>query len=582
MTDYFRGARALNLEEEGSVQQTQAAPPSGDYFAGARQLDMPQSASLDPRVGRFAPGPTPMQIPEKAAKTWGDTALDVAKSTGVGLGQGILGLGTLPGNVEQLARMGIDKGAELLGYENPQTQKSGQWFPHYGDAKRAFEEVVTGKFYEPQTVPGEYARTVGEFAPMTMAGPGGWAARGVQTVVPAAVSETAGQMTKGTQYEPWARMGGAVAGQFAPGMVTRAVSPNPVHPERARQMAILDQEGVTSVTAGQRTGSRPLQWHESVARDTPFAGRRPAELHTEAAEQFTRATLRRAGIQADRATPDVIDAGFTRLGQQFDTLAQNATVTVTPQLTGRLQQAIADYNHLVPPTNRAPVVNGIVNDISGLPQIAGDSYGALRSALDRQARAVRHTDPPLSQALFAIRNTLDDAAEQSLPRNLQGQYAQARREYRNLLTIEKAATGAGEDAAMGLISPMMLRNAAKTTDRRSYARGQGDLDELARAGAAIMTPLPQSGTGPRALAQSNMHLGTGAAGFAAFGPAGLAATAVPAIAARTLMSGPMQGYLANQVAAGAHNALNRPTLMQQGTYMPIGPMMFDERNALAR
>lgn len=576
MTDYFGGARALGNEPDASMQEAQTAPAAVDYFSGARGLDMPQQASLDPgRVGQFASGRTPMQIPEKAPPTWGDTAVDMAKSAGVGLGQGVLGLGTLPGNVEQLARMGIDKGAQMLGYENPQTQKSGQWFPHYGDAKGAFEQVLTGKFYEPQTVPGEYARTVGEFAPMVMTGPGGAASKVASTLGGGIASETAGQMTKGTAWEPWARMAGGMAGTALPAAAARIVSPNPVTPERARQMALLDQEGVTSVTAGQRTGSRPLQWHESVARDTPFAGRRPSELHTEAAEQFTRATLRRAGINADRATTDVIDGAFTRLGQQFDTLAQNATVTVNPQLTARLQQAIGDYNHLVPPTNRAPVVNGIVNDISQLPQIAGDSYGALRSALDRQARAVRHTDPPLSQALFAIRNTLDDAAEQSLPQNLRGQYAQARREYRNLLTIEKAATGAGEDAAMGLISPMMLRNAAKTTDRRSYARGQGDLDELARAGSAIMTPLPQSGTGPRAMAQSTMHLGMGAGGMAAFGPAGLAATAVPAMTARALMSRPVQNWLANQAAVPVQNALaGRPSIAQQmGLLGPlvIGP-----------
>lgn len=576
MTDYFGGARALSLEDDGTLQQTQAAPAAMDYFSGARSLDMPQQANLDTgRVGQFAPGPTPMQIPEKAPRTWGDTATDVAKSAGVGVAQGVLGIGTLPGNVEQLARMGIDKGAQLLGYENPQTQKSGQWFPHYGDAKGAFEQVLTGKFYQPQTVPGEYARTVGEFAPMVAGGGGGVASKVASTLGGGIASEAAGQMTKGTAMEPWARMAGGIVGTSLPAAAARVVSPNPVHPERARQMALLDQEGVTSVTAGQRTGSRPLQWHESVARDTPFSGSRPAQLHTEAAEQFTRATLRRAGIQADRATTDVIDGGFVRLGNTFDRLEQHATVAVTPQLSARLQQAVQDYNSLVADTFRAPMVNGVVNDITQLPQISGASYGALRSALDKRARAVVHTDPPLSETLFSIRNVLDDAVEQSLPRNLQRQYAQARREYGNLITIVKAATGAGEDAAMGLISPAQLRNAAKTRDMRGYARGRGDLDELARAGTAIMTPLPQSGTGPRAMAQSNMHLGTGAAGFAAFGPAGLAATAVPALSARALMSGPAQNYLANQAAVPLQNALaGRPSIAQHMNL--LGPMVFGQ------
>lgn len=43
MTDYFGGARALALEDDGAVQQTQA-PAAVDYFSGARSLDMPQQA----------------------------------------------------------------------------------------------------------------------------------------------------------------------------------------------------------------------------------------------------------------------------------------------------------------------------------------------------------------------------------------------------------------------------------------------------------------------------------------------------------------------------------------------------------
>lgn len=583
MTDYFMGARKLGQEEAATLQQTQAAPAAIDYFSGARNLDRPtpEPAMAQPehdsgRVGQFAPGMN-FQPPQPG---WTDTAADIAKSGGIGIAQGVLGVGSMPGNLEYLARAGIDYGAQALGYDNPNTM-SGQILPTYSDYKADVERRIGTEFYEPRTTAGKYMRTAGEFAvPFGVAGRGLSAAqRTVRTLVPATVSETAGQMTEGTKYEPWARAAGAVAGSIAPSAGARMVSPIPANPERARQAAILQAEGVTSTTAGQRTGHLPLQWHEAVARDTPGAGRRPAQMHSQAAEQFTRATLRRAGIQADRATTDVIDGAFVRLGNQFDNLAQNATVPINQRLLTDLRNSVQDYNAAVAPTFRAPDVNGIVDDLQALAggQINGATYTATRTALDRRAREVRYTDPPRSQALFAIRNALDDAVERSLPQNLRGQYAQTRREYRNLLTIEKAATGAGSDAAEGIISPMMLRNAAKTTDRRSYARGQGDLDELARAGSSVMTPLPQSGTGPRVMAQSNMHLLSGAAGYGVAGPYGIMAAAGPAIAARTLMSGPMQGYLGNQLAAPAYNALaaGRPSIAQH-SYL-AGPIAFEDR-----
>src|SRR5690606_37549595 len=123
---------------------------------------------------------------------------------------------------------------------------------------------------------------------------------------------------------------------------------------------------------------------------------------------------------------------------------------------------------------------------------SGPAYSATRSRLSGMVNDTRHSDPPFSRALATIRDALDDAAERAMPANLMGQFRLARREYKNLMILEKAATGAGADASKGLISPAQLRNAAKTTDRRGYARGKGDFDELARAGVGVMTPLPQS------------------------------------------------------------------------------------------
>lgn len=568
MTDWFREARTVESDAPAQSDGT-------DWFKEARAGGQ-DVASLDPqsRVGSFAP-PQQLQAPQQ------NTAMDIAKGIGSGAVKGVLAVGSTPGNLEWLARAGIDKAGGMMGYD-PQMGK-GQMLPTYSDYKSDLERRVGTKLYDAQTVPGQYAQTAAEFLPLALS-PGSAAQRATRVAVPAVASETAGQATKGTSFEPYARMGAAVLGSMAPGMMSRAVSPNQIPPERAAQLAVLEREGVTATTAGQRTGSRPLMWAESVTQDTPFAGGRAAQMQVQQGEQFTAAALRRAGVQnATRATPDVIDDAFTRLGGQFDNLAQNATLRPDQRLATDLRNAVADYQSVTAPTLRAPIVENIVRDVVDVMrqpggQLSGEAYQSLRSSLDRAARNARMSNPQLSEALFSIRNSFDSAVERNLPQNMRGQWAQTRREYRNLIAIEKAATGAGSDAAMGIISPAKLREAAKAQNSRDYARGRGDLAELARAGQAIMTPLPQSGTAPRAAAQGALQVLSGIGGYGAAGaPGAVGAVMAPAMAARTLMSQPVQNYLSNQLAVGMQPFARRSPLAD---FVAPGMIIGDDANAL--
>lgn len=158
-----------------------------------------------------------------------ETAADVAKSGGIGVVKGGLGLAGLPGDVGSL----ISAGADKLGI--PQGVKSAvstavRGLPGVGamalgptsQQLRGGLEGVTGPLYEPKTTAGEYAQTAGEFLPAALAGPGGIARKAVtQALIPAAVSETAGQATKGTAAEPYARVLGGLAGGAAAGRVAQ-------------------------------------------------------------------------------------------------------------------------------------------------------------------------------------------------------------------------------------------------------------------------------------------------------------------------------------------------------------------------
>lgn len=360
--------------------------------------------------------------------------------------------------------------------------------------------------------------------------------------------------------------GAAGAGRAA----RRAITPFPTSPERAAAADALAAEGV-ELTAGQRTGNKGLQYLESE-----LGGGAAADMTERQAQQFTSAALSRAGVRAERATPEVMDRAFTNIGQEFDDLAARNVLQLDQDMIQGVNDVVGDYYNLVSPSARAPIIDNTITDLADtLAQsnglLDGAAYQSLRSRLESAARS--STDPQLSNALRGLRGVLDDAMERSIgqfnPDDL-GAWQQVRSDYRNMLVLEAAAGGAGEAAGAHLISPARLRQAAQSVlGKRSYVRGTNDFAELAQAGNAAMTPLPQSGTAPRTavrnLGTGFLSLMGGGAGAAAGGPAGavagaLAGAAVPAIAGRAVLSPLGRRYLGNQVLGPAGPTNYAPTL----------------------
>lgn len=159
----------------------------------------------------------------------GDQALDVAKSAGIGLAKGAIGLigGAADTNAlnKKLGGMIADK----LGI-SPETQSRlgqaydlvarpmnmGGWgsIAPQSEVIQSAVEQRTGKFYEPQTRLGRYAETGASFLPSSFMGPGGIPRKIGSAVISGLASEAAGEATAGTKYEPYARTAAAVAGGF--------------------------------------------------------------------------------------------------------------------------------------------------------------------------------------------------------------------------------------------------------------------------------------------------------------------------------------------------------------------------------
>ncbi len=341
-----------------------------------------------------------------------------------------------------------------------------------------------------------------------------------------------------------------------------------VAPRATTQAAnTLRNEGV-ELTAGQRTGSKKLKYLESE-----LGGGAADDFAERQGRQFTAAVMRRAGVNADSADPQVVDAAFGQIGQQFDALAARNELVADQRVLQDIGSALREYTQNVAQSQQAPVVRNLVADIITTAhaqggRLTGDFYKATRSRIDRLARTT--ADPELKTALRDIMGAMDQGMERTIaqanPGDL-GAWRTVRRQYANMLVIEKAATGAGEQAASGIITPARLRAAAIGQNRRAFARGRNEFVDLANAGVRAMTPLPQSGTAPR-LAARGFSAVPAAVGAAMGSPGGLlgmvggaaAGAAVPWAAGRAALSRPGRALLSNQVFAEMPRGLVAPAV----------------------
>ncbi len=496
---------------------------------------------------------------------------DIAAAVPSGFSRGVTGLLDLPGMLfsggANLAASGLER-AGIVSPDVAEGMRSSLAFGPMGTGSTARESasIVTGgaSEYQPQTVPGQFAGTVSEFLPGALiGGTSGMLPRALQYgVVPGVASEAAGQAAEaggfGETGQAIARAVGAIGAPLAVNAANRAaraaISPyGGADPERLRLAQVLDDYGVP-ITAGQRVGAETLRRQEGMTG----AGQRIAG---EQAEEFTSAVLRTAGIDAKRATADVLDEASTRIGGVFDDVVRGIDVTPDQSVLVKMSNALDEYRQLAPRDTAPPIFENINMRLvdafrAGVP-IPANTIKTWRSTVSKLTRSASAAER--AAAIEAV-EALDDALEQALiaagRADDVARLTTARGQYRNLLAIEKAASGAGENAAAGILSPSAVRNAVVVQGRGAYATGRrGEIADLARAGEAIMKPLPRPGTAGE-LSALGVPTGIGVSAGAALGSSiggapgaaigGLTGALLPPAyrALRTTPAG--QSWLANQ------------------------------------
>jgi len=379
------------------------------------------------------------------------------------------------------------------------------------------------------------------------------------------------------KYRPYAEAAGDfvgnVAGSFAPSAVQKAVTPNPMTPERINDARILDQHGV-EMTAGQRTGNEALHAAEAQTGGSAYWNTRQRQNR-----QYTAGGLEDAGIRPRRpggprpdvASPDVLNHQHDILGAEFDRLQGHGMIPDTPFFED-LVQLRDDYRATMPRGQPgAPLIENTIRELSdrarrGIP-VDGEYLRKVGTMLRSKLRSFRGSGrsdeaDTISNLIEAIDNNVERSLAQTAPDEV-GRYRDVRTRYRNLITVEEAASSAPN----GQLSPADLTRATKKMETRTgYSRGFGPFNNYSRAGHEILRDPPNSGTpsrliaalGGKGLNNSGAIIG-GGIGSVVGGLPGAGVGAVIGAGADAAfrlgknylrMTPPMQAYLANQLARG--------------------------------
>lgn len=331
-----------------------------------------------------------------------------------------------------------------------------------------------------------------------------------------AISGAAGQLGTDVTGDPLVGMAAAAA----PGLATKIPSMlgnrflGAVEPETAALARMArDQYGIP-VNAGQISESPGLRFTASASSRLPFSGAEGAVADQQTA--FNRAISHTLGEDAPKITPNVMQSARTRLGNEFDTVAQGTTIHADPQFATDLHQTLTDAAGVLGPGQIGPLKSQVFRILDtvdpGTRTITGESYQALTRKGTPLDRLQSSADPNVAHYAGQIRNALDDAMQRSAPPDLAERLQTARSQYKAMKTVEDLV----EKSPTGDMSPALLMGAVRKSYGNMAYTGASDLGNLARIGQRFLKEPPSSGTAERTSALNTFGK-LGLLGGAAFG-----------------------------------------------------------------
>ena len=499
------------------------------FVDAARRLEVEQAA----KAARDARMTTPEKLQEGAKSLAAGGIRGAAETVGT--------VGNLASFIQELP---MNIALRVMGKEPPKTVSK-------GPTLREKAADITGGFseYKSPTTFGQFLGTMGEFGGGSAMLPIGGPVRAVaQSVFPALASETAGQLTKGTEQESMARLLAALGTPFATEALKSGARRLVTGPdaliaregaERAGSVGIL-QEADVPMTTGQAVGSERLMRLEGVEA---------TDLAT--TEGVTKQVMRLLGSDAARATPKALAERKTFFGSVFNQVEEVVDEVATQSDVNNLKVMIDTFRDAtdenIPKVIRE-LTSRIDNSFSKTTPISGEKIADYRTRIRKMIETAKGDER--ATLGMAANELLDNILERGVGKvdaNLYNLLRDVRPKYRDYLTALRALNRSGSDPRSGLISPNALGTATRLREGTKYLTGEGrsQLGDLAFAAEEVVSSLPTVSAGGRR-AVTGLPALTGLVAGAPMGDttealigAGLG-VAAPTLAQAAIRSGPVQ------------------------------------------
>lgn len=219
-------------------------------------------------------------------------------------------------------------------------------------------------------------------------------------------------------------------------------------------------------------------------------------------QQWQKGVTGTYGDPTGNISPEALSASRARIGGVMNDVASRSSIS--PQAADatqtRIGQIISDAQKVLPDNEVKPLLNMAqsIGDVRGPQGISGESYQALTRQDAPLDRLESSDNSNVAHYASQIHDALNDGlAASSSPEDIET-LRNARFQYKNLMTVAKAARNQNNIGIDGVLTPNSLNTATTSNFKGRAFQGAGDLDELNAIRNKFMTEPPNSFTSNRA------------------------------------------------------------------------------------
>lgn len=297
-------------------------------------------------------------------------------------------------------------------------------------------------------------------------------------------------------------------GQVTPGIVGADTSAALTE----AQKAILERGKMMGfrTTPGQETGSRSLQQMEARMESSPFTSGPFNEIKAANQKILNQSTAQAIGVNASELSNPVLAQAQRQISAVYNKVASPTVQKIDqPYVLNGIDLLDNAFEGLTTQPFKSNIFVKQLQDLAMKGEATGNQLAALSSKIGKRAKNEMTTmtgDRELGQALFQMKEIVDDALSSGLTAADQAAFQAARTNYRNLMTL-RSSPGVVNPSS-GNVNAPNLASALTRKDPKGFVFGENQtpMYEAARFAQAFKPIVGDSGTATRTMEYTPLNV----------------------------------------------------------------------------